>query len=105
MIARSRAVDRLRKKKLSTVDVLNVNPPANNDANDADLHDEAAKACTALNRLNCEQREPIRLAFFGGLTHTQIADRLGLPLGTVKTRIRQGMTRLRDEWNDSSENQ
>jgi RNA polymerase sigma-70 factor (ECF subfamily) len=49
-----------------------------------------------LSRLPANQREPIELAFFRGLTHTQIAGRLGQPLGTVKTRIRLGMTAMRE---------
>ena len=50
----------------------------------------------ALDELPLEQREPIELGFFGGVTHDQIARRAGLPLGTVKTRIRTGLRRLRN---------
>jgi RNA polymerase sigma-70 factor (ECF subfamily) len=53
----------------------------------------------ALSQLPQNQREPIELAFFRGLTHTQIAARLGQPLGTVKTRIRLGMTAMREVLN------
>ena len=51
-----------------------------------------------LGQLSVEQRQVIELAYFGGLTHTEMAEQLGLPLGTVKGRLRLGLERLRSFW-------
>ena len=96
MIARSRALDRLRKRPTTSATAipevpLLVEPSAGLQ------REEAGRALhSGLAGLIAEQREPIRLAFFEGHTHEEIAAMLQLPLGTVKTRIRLGMIRLRD---------
>jgi RNA polymerase sigma factor (sigma-70 family) len=56
----------------------------------------------ALMDLPAEQRRVLRLAFYFGLSHSQIADMLKTPLGTVKTRLRLGMRKLRQAWSTSS---
>jgi RNA polymerase sigma-70 factor (ECF subfamily) len=57
---------------------------------------EATRVRTALADLTTKQREAVELAFLGGYTHTEVAALLGLPIGTAKTRIRDGLIRLRD---------
>jgi RNA polymerase sigma-70 factor, ECF subfamily len=56
---------------------------------------QASQIQAALQRLPAEQREAIELAYFGGLTHHEIAERSGTPLGTVKGRMRLGLHKLR----------
>ncbi len=61
----------------------------------AHRHEDARELRTALRGLPDEQRRVIELAYFGGFTHSQIADMLALPPGTVKGRMRLGLTKLR----------
>jgi RNA polymerase sigma-70 factor (ECF subfamily) len=61
----------------------------------AEVSDQRRIITLAMETLPPEQREPIELAYFGGLTQQEIAERLNQPLGTVKTRIRLGMQKLR----------
>jgi RNA polymerase sigma-70 factor (ECF subfamily) len=63
-------------------------------------NDESSRVSKALGRLSFLQREVIELAYFGGLTQVQMAERLGAPLGTIKTRMRDGLTRLRTIMSD-----
>ncbi len=55
-----------------------------------------------LAQLPPEQRQIIELAYFGGLTHAELAEHLGLPLGTVKGRLRLGLEKLRSLWLDET---
>ena len=52
---------------------------------------------SALETLPAEQRRTLELAYFGGFTHSQIAEMLGMPIGTVKGRMRLGLEKMRDQ--------
>ena len=58
--------------------------------------ERASRLKEALDTLPLLQRVPIELAFFEGLTHTEVAERLEVPLGTIKTRIRLGLMKMKD---------
>jgi RNA polymerase sigma-70 factor (ECF subfamily) len=70
-------------------------PEDNDPALTAELSDQRRLILAALAQIPAEQRQIIELAYFGGLTQQEIAERLSQPLGTVKTRIRLGMQKLR----------
>ena len=95
VIARHRAIDALRKRKPET----NVTEVVI--ALDFDLEEEAGrrmaieKVRSALAGMPAEQRMAVELAFFEGLTHSEVAAKTGEPLGTVKTRIRSALQALR----------
>ena len=101
-LTRTRSIDRLRGRRSRpepSVDeaMLNAIPDT---ATPADVQvawsGQVAQIRAALDGLSMLQRMAIELAFYEGLTHAEIAERLELPLGTVKTRIRQGLLKLRD---------
>jgi len=100
-IARNRAIDRLRarQRKARLLNELAEFAAAERGSAEtqADLSGEELVAVRrAVGGLPAEQRQAIEMAFFGGLTHIEIAERLNEPLGTVKARIRRGMLKLRD---------
>jgi len=102
MMARSRAIDRLRARR-GQPPLQGDHPSALRDAADVatpiDIAlltaDQIARVRAALESLPDAQRAAIELAFHEGLTHTEVAERLEQPLGTIKTRIRLGLLRLR----------
>ena len=103
MMARSRAIDRVRARRARVegrtgeVTVLNDLPDSQPDASSAMLDEEQMRLVReALAGLPLLQRMAIELAYYEGLSHTEIAERLEQPLGTVKTRIRLGLLKLRD---------
>jgi RNA polymerase sigma-70 factor, ECF subfamily len=101
-LARSRAIDRLRAKRARPGEVsgegaadqlVDSSPPADSLVLSSE---QVARVRAALDELPLLQRAAIELAYYEGLTHAEIADRLEQPLGTVKTRIRLAMLKLRD---------
>jgi RNA polymerase sigma-70 factor, ECF subfamily len=102
-LARSRMLDRLRKNqrlnKVNTViaaekeivfPTLSVDP-----LESVEIAERQQQVLAALNQIPAEQRQVIEMAYYQGLTHTEIAANTGLSLGTVKTRLRLGLSKLR----------
>lgn len=109
-VARNRAIDQLRKQREHRFADFTVgadgdafNPevflvdPAPDPADQAASSDTGDRVRAALATLSAEQRETLELAYFGGLSQSEIATRLHRPLGTVKTQMRTGMQRLARE--------
>lgn len=97
--ARSRSIDRLRfdsrKKRTDGGDMEGSGEPEPNPCDVLELREQGARLYAALTVLTADEREAIETTFFGGLTHVEAARRLDQPLGTVKTRIRSGLHKLR----------
>jgi RNA polymerase sigma-70 factor (ECF subfamily) len=102
MLARTRAIDRFRtglaeRGKLEDLDVASFfssDGPTPDQEIEAQQRQQSVRQALAV--LSSEQREAIALGYFYGLSQSEIADKLKLPLGTVKTRMRLGMIKLRE---------
>jgi RNA polymerase sigma-70 factor, ECF subfamily len=95
VVARNRAIDLLRRRKPSdSVDDVVLASPINV-ADEAERNTMMEKVRRVIADLPAEQRRSLELAYFEGLSHTEIASRTGDPLGTVKTRVRQALITLR----------
>nr|WP_247676794.1 sigma-70 family RNA polymerase sigma factor [Leisingera sp. HS039] len=97
-IARNRHIDIVRKESRPVPDELAEGPGAEPDASQIlALEQEAEQLKQAIALLHPDQKDMIEKAYIGDLTHQEISSQTGLPLGTVKSRIRLGLGRLRKE--------
>jgi RNA polymerase sigma-70 factor, ECF subfamily len=102
IMARCRAIDRLRAGRLEYQRTEPLELSVNEQALDASPEESTLIAerqklvRSALENLSLEQREVIELAYYSGLSHSEIAEKLAQPLGTIKTRIRAAMMKLKE---------
>jgi RNA polymerase sigma-70 factor (ECF subfamily) len=95
VIARHRAIDRLRKRR-PEADIADVVISVEFDmAGDAERAQAMEKVRNALDSMPSAQRQALEMAYFEGLSHSEISAKTGEPLGTIKTRIRSGLLALR----------
>jgi RNA polymerase sigma-70 factor (ECF subfamily) len=117
VIARRRLIDRARRERVRIASTVNASGvefepigrgpgtlgsagfdgrPTDAPATPVERSEEAALAAAAMRELSHEQQKALRLSLYEGLSHQEIADRLGVPLGTVKTNLRRGLIRIRE---------
>jgi RNA polymerase sigma-70 factor (ECF subfamily) len=95
VVTRNRSIDRLRRRRpMEPVEDMQLASPGNL-ADEAERNNMMERARVVILQLPAEQRKTLEMAFFDGLTHTEIAEMTGDPLGTVKTRIRSALLTLR----------
>jgi RNA polymerase sigma-70 factor (ECF subfamily) len=99
VVARNRAIDSLRRRKPSDSVEDVVLAAKTNLASEAESHSMMDKVRVVLNGLPSEQQKSLELAYFEGLSHSEIAAQTGDPLGTVKTRIRSALMSVRKAFN------
>lgn len=98
-IARRRLIDRGRRRARQPKAESLVEPeilPASEAKDPVEVRDEAARVHQAMEQLRPEQREVLQLSLLQGHSHQQVAERTGLPLGTVKSHARRGLMRVRE---------
>jgi len=101
-MAHRRAIDRVRSSQSSRdrdtkIGIRDYAPDYDNVADTVEVRVEHERVSKALARLTELQRQAVTLAYYGGYSHSEVASILSVPIGTVKTRLRDGMIRLRDE--------
>ncbi|MFB2582514.1 sigma-70 family RNA polymerase sigma factor [Herbiconiux sp. P15] len=102
-----RAVDRVRSSQSGhdrdeRIGLRDIEPSYDHVSEAVEIRIEHERVKKAMAQLTEFQRQAISLAYYGGYSHTEVAGLLGIPVGTVKTRLRDGMIRLRDEMGVSS---
>jgi RNA polymerase sigma-70 factor (ECF subfamily) len=101
-VARNRTLDAVRSRANRPTDEIPVDLPAEGTTDSAVFaRIDAQRVRGALSVLAEEQRTPIEMGFFNGITHEEIALRTGIPLGTIKTRIRTGLRRMRESLSEA----
>lgn len=95
VVARNRSIDMIRRRRPTDPVELFSLPSTTNLAREAERNSLLAKIRGVMSSLPDEQRKSVELAFFEGLSHSEIAEKTGDPLGTVKTRIRLALTTIR----------
>ena len=97
MLARRRLIDRQRKlRRHPEPQSIGVDYAAPQLSSEMELAEDGVRATACLEKLRQNEREVLELSIYHGLTQTRIADRTGVPLGTVKTLIRRALTQLRN---------
>ncbi len=106
ILTRSRAIDRIRSRNtaLSNLERLktdhNLETTAQSPFDHASQSEQSQEVKTALAQLSESERQLLQMAYYEGLSQSEIAERLGIPLGTVKTRTRRSLTKLRQTLTD-----
>jgi len=95
VVARNRSIDTIRRRRPTEPVELFALPSSTNLAREAERNALLEKIRGVMGSLPDEQRKSVELAFFEGLSHSEIAEKTGDPLGTVKTRIRLALTTIR----------